>query len=278
MMIFLGLKKWKASIKHTLIYVFEPSYKFCTLVIDVVYQVASQNKAISQPNCFPWKILWDKSVDRLFTGGISGNHTTHSFSVRGLILAREIGIYSSCIGSTKKPPKNHKPKTTHRTKKLCCSAFLLVCHVSCQQPCLEDLTPRCWWRFHCTLRYSAEQFCPRGPGPTVRSGQIGSSSAEAAAQVSVKRAAKYPLACSYPPCSGSSQPTISVFQEALTQPSFPSLHAVISPSKIEWCHIASLMPEIIVTWVVKAHLIGAWLFTLKAEHLNLCFEGHAIVK
>lgn len=143
MMIFLGLKKWKASIKHTLIYVFEPSYKFCALVIDVVYQVASQNKAISQPNCSPWKIPWDKSVDRLFTGDISGNHTTHSFSVRGLILAREIGIYSSCIGSTKKTPKKHKPKTTHRTKKFCCSAFLLVCHVSCQQPCLEDLTPRC---------------------------------------------------------------------------------------------------------------------------------------
>lgn len=114
---FFRSKELKPSFKHTLLCVGEPSCKVCALVIDVMCHVASQNKTISQPNCSPWKIFWDKVVDRLFTGGITGSHTTHSFSVRALILARETGICSCCVRSTPNSPHPSPPPKKKRAQR-----------------------------------------------------------------------------------------------------------------------------------------------------------------
>ncbi|KAF2983028.1 hypothetical protein EK904_011689, partial [Melospiza melodia maxima] len=113
-----------------------------------------------------------------------------------------------------------------------------------------------------------------GLGPTVHSGQIGSSSAEAATHESVKRAAKCPLARSYPPCSGSNQPTISVFQRALTQPSFPSLCAVISPSKVKSaCYALAISPDSKVCFSCCSDgNIAVW--DLHNQTLVRQFQGH----
>lgn len=76
-----------------------------------------------------------------------------------------------------KKQKRKKTASPKEGRKFQCIFAGLSCHVTCQQPCLEGLTP--WqWRFRCTLRCSAGQFRARGGGPAVRTGQYGSSPAE----------------------------------------------------------------------------------------------------